>query len=90
MHIFIIVISYLDTLYSCCKRYRKDCACTQKINKAEVFDELEADNPGLDITVDDVGNDEQVGKHTDEDDDADDQDLDVVGYKMNAGCIAGW
>ena len=76
-------------MYSCRQRYRKNCTCSQKVNKAQVFDELEADNPGLDITVDDVGNDEEVGKHADEDDDADEQDLDVVGYEMNAGCIAG-
>ena len=78
------------TLYCGCQGYWKDCACSQKINKAEIFDELEADNPGLDITVDDVGDNEQVGEHTDEDDDADEEDLDVVGDEMNAGGIAGW
>ena len=85
-----IVLSNIDTLYCGCQGYWKDCACSQKINKAEIFDELEADNPGLDITVDDVGDNKQVGEHTDEDDDADEEDLDVVGDEMNAGGIAGW
>ena len=73
-----------------CQRYGQDSAGPNQIHEAEILDELKADDPGLDITVDDVGDNKQVGEHTDEDDDADEEDLDVVGDEMNAGGIAGW
>ena len=49
----------------------KNSAGTQKINEAEILDELEADDLGLDVAVEDVCDDEEVGEDAHEDDEAD-------------------
>ena len=61
----------------------KNSAGAQKINEAEILDELEADDLGLDVAVEDVGDDEEVGEDAHEDDEADEQHLDVVRHKVD-------
>ena len=76
-------------MYCSSKRNRKNCACSQEIHKTEIFDELEADNSGFDITSDDITNDEEVGEDTYEDDDADHEHLNMMGNQVDAGGITG-
>ena len=72
----------------CRQRYGEDDACPEKIHEAEILDELKADDPGLNITVDDVRDDEEVGEDADDDDDGDEEDLDVVRNQVDARRVA--
>ena len=72
------------------QRYGQNRACSNKIHEAEILDELKADYPGLDITVDDVGDDQEVGEDADQDDDGDEENLDVMRHQMDASRVALW
>ena len=73
-----------------CQRYGQDSAGPNQIHEAEILDELKADDPGLDITVDDVGDDQEIGEDADQDDDGDEENLDVMRHQMDASRIALW
>mgnify|MGYP006863618808 FL=1 len=51
---------------------------------------MKADDPGLDITVDDVGDDQEIGEDADQDDDGDQENLDVVRHQVYAGRVTRW
>ena len=74
----------------CRQRYGQDRACSNQIHEAKILDELKADYPGLDITVDDVGDDQKIGEDADQDDDGDQENLDVMRHQMDASRVALW
>ena len=85
-----MIKTIIVTLDGCRQRNGQDGARSNQIHDAKILDELKADDPGLDITVDDVGDDQEIGEDADQDDDGDEQDLDVVRHQVDTSRVVRW
>ena len=83
-------ITTIVTLYCRCERYGQDGACSYQIHEAEILDELKADDLGLNITVDDVGDYQKIGEDADQDDDGNEENLDVMRHQGDASRVTLW
>ena len=83
-------ITTIVTLYCCRERYGQDGAGSYQIHETEILDELKADDLGLNITVDDVGDYQKIGEDADQDDDGNEENLDVMRHQGDASRVTLW
>ena len=63
------------TFYGSCERDGQNQAGSKQIHNAEIFDDVKAYDPCLDITVADIDDNGYIGGDTDEDDQNDEHNL---------------